>query len=275
MAGGCNLAGYSGGPGQAGATKEGNCLGRVAVVTGGASGIGLAIVRRLAAGGASVALLDLDEAAADQAAAELRGEGLRVAGFAADVSDRIAVDKALEATRGEFGPVEIMVTSAGLSLNAPFLDITVEDWERVLAVNLTGTFHCLQLAVPDMIAGGWGRIVTISSSSAQSGSRTQAHYSASKGGVVVLTKTLALELGQYGITVNTIPPRAVITPMFMAAPFAQGPGGAEMIKQMAARSPVRRLGVPDDIAAATAFLCSDDAGYITGQVIGVNGGNYT
>jgi len=168
-----------------------------------------------------------------------------------------------------------MVTSAGLSLNAPFLEITVEDWDRVMAVNLTGTFHCLQLAVPDMIAGGWGRIVTISSSSAQSGSRTQAHYSAAKGGVVVLTKTLALELGQYGITVNTIPPRAVITPMFMAAPFAQGPEGEEHIEQMVARSPVRRLGVPEDIAAATAFLCSDDAGYITGQVIGVNGGNYT
>ncbi len=185
------------------------------------------------------------------------------------------MEKAVDTVRGEFGPIEIMVTSAGLSLNAPFLEITIEDWDRVMAVNLTGTFHCLQLAVPDMIAGRWGRIVTISSSSAQSGSRTQAHYSAAKGGVVVLTKTLALELGQYGITVNTIPPRAVITPMFMAAPFAQGPGGEENIKQMAARSPVRRLGVPEDIAAATAFLCSDDAGYITGQVIGVNGGNYT
>jgi NAD(P)-dependent dehydrogenase (short-subunit alcohol dehydrogenase family) len=168
-----------------------------------------------------------------------------------------------------------MVTSAGLSLNAPFLEITVEDWDRVLAVNLTGTFHCLQLAVPDMIAGGWGRVVTISSSSAQSGSRTQAHYSAAKGGVVVLTKTLALELGQHGITVNTIPPRAIITPMFRAAPFAQGPDGEEAVRELTARSPVRRLGRPEDIAAATAFLCSDDAGYITGQVIGVNGGNYT
>ena len=119
-----------------------------------------------------------------------------------------------------------------------------------------------------------GRVAVVTGG-AQSGSRTQAHYSAAKGGVVVLTKTLALELGQYGITVNTIPPRAVITPMFMAAPFAQGPGGAETIEQIAARSPVRRLGAPEDIAAATAFLCSDDVGYITGQVIGVNGGNYT
>jgi NAD(P)-dependent dehydrogenase (short-subunit alcohol dehydrogenase family) len=222
-----------------------------------------------------VALLDLNAAAAEQAAGELRAEGAQVIGLGADVSDRGSVEKALDATRGEFGPIEIMVTSAGLSLNAPFTEITLEDWERVVAVNLTGTFHCLQLAVPDMIAGGWGRIVTISSSSAQSGSRSQAHYSAAKGGVIVLTKTLALELGQYGITVNTIPPRAVVTPMFMAAPFARGEAGEENIKAMVARSPVRRLGVPEDIAAATAFLCSDDAGYITGQVIGVNGGNYT
>jgi NAD(P)-dependent dehydrogenase (short-subunit alcohol dehydrogenase family) len=244
-------------------------------VTGGASGIGLAIVRRLAIGGASVALLDLDEDAAGRVAAELRAEGSRVIGVGADVSDRAAVEKALEAARGELGPIEIMVTSAGLSLNAPFLEVTVQDWDRVLAVNLTGTFHCLQLAVPDMIACGWGRIVTISSSSAQSGSRTQAHYSAAKGGVVVLTKTLALELGQHGITVNTIPPRAIITPMFKAAPFAQGPEGEEAVRELTARSPVRRLGRPEDIAAATAFLCSDDAGYITGQVIAVNGGNYT
>jgi 2-hydroxycyclohexanecarboxyl-CoA dehydrogenase len=243
-------------------------------VTGGASGIGLAVSRRLARNGASVAVLDLDAGAAEQAAAELRAEGARAIGVGVDVSDRAAVEKALDTVRDGAGPIEIMVTSAGISLAAPFLDITIEDWERVLAVNLTGTFHCLQLAVPDMIAAGWGRIVTISSSSAQSGSRNQAHYSASKGGVIVLTKTLAVELGKHGITVNTIPPRAVVTPMFNAAPFMQQGDPSAVLEQMAARSPVGRLGVPDDIAAAAAFLCSEDAGYITGQVIGVNGGNY-
>jgi 2-hydroxycyclohexanecarboxyl-CoA dehydrogenase len=253
---------------------KGDQLTRVAVVTGGASGIGLAISRRLARNGASVAVLDLDAGAAEQAAAELRAEGARAIGAGVDVSDRAAVEKALDTVRDEAGPIEIMVTSAGISLAAPFLDITIEDWERVLAVNLTGTFHCLQLAVPDMIAAGWGRIVTISSSSAQSGSRNQAHYSASKGGVIVLTKTLAVELGKHGITVNTIPPRAVVTPMFNAAPFMQQGDPSAVLEQMAARSPVGRLGVPDDIAAAAAFLCSEDAGYITGQVIGVNGGNY-
>ncbi len=250
-------------------------MSRVAVVTGAASGIGLAISRRLASDGASVALVDLDADAAERAAADLRGEGARAIGAGADVSDRASVEKALDKARSEFGPIEIMVTSAGISINAPFLDITLEDWNRVIDVNLTGTFHCLQLAVPDMIARGWGRIVTISSSSAQTGAPTMAHYSASKGGVVVLTKTLALELGQYGITVNTIPPRMVVTPMMLAAPFATGANGDEVLKQMAARSPVRRLGVPEDIAAATAFLCSEEASYITGQVIGVNGGNYT
>jgi 2-hydroxycyclohexanecarboxyl-CoA dehydrogenase len=243
-------------------------------VTGGASGIGLAVSRRLARNGANVAVLDLDAGAAEQAAAELRAEGARAIGVGVDVSDRAAVEKALDTVRDEAGPIEIMVTSAGISLAAPFLDITIEDWERVLAVNLTGTFHCLQLAVPDMIAAGWGRIVTISSSSAQSGSRNQAHYSASKGGVIVLTKTLAVELGKHGITVNTIPPRAVVTPMFNAAPFMQQGDPSAVLEQMAARSPVGRLGVPDDIAAAAAFLCSEDAGYITGQVIGVNGGGY-
>jgi 2-hydroxycyclohexanecarboxyl-CoA dehydrogenase len=243
-------------------------------VTGGASGIGLAVSRRLARNGASVAVLDLDAGAAEQAAAELRAEGARAIGVGVDVSDRAAVEKALDTVRDGAGPIEIMVTSAGISLAAPFLDITIEDWERVLAVNLTGTFHCLQLAVPDMIAAGWGRIVTISSSSAQSGSRNQAHYSASKGGVIVLTKTLAVELGKHGVTVNTIPPRAVVTPMFNAAPFMQQGDPSAVLEQMAARSPVGRLGVPDDIAAAAAFLCSEDAGYITGQVIGVNGGSY-
>jgi 2-hydroxycyclohexanecarboxyl-CoA dehydrogenase len=246
-------------------------LGRVAVVTGGASGIGLAIVRRLAADGASVALLDLDAGAADRAAAELRGEGMRVIGLGADVSDRAAVDKALEAARGQFGPIEIMVTSAGLSLNAPFLEITMEDWDRVLAVNLTGAFHCLQLAVPDMIAGGWGRIVTISSSSAQSGAPNMAHYVASKGGVIGLTKAFARELAGHGITVNTIPPTIVDTPM---ARKGEAEGNVPSVDVMARMVPLGRAGTPEDIAGACSYLCSDDGAYVTGQIIGVNGGMY-
>jgi 2-hydroxycyclohexanecarboxyl-CoA dehydrogenase len=136
---------------------------------------------------------------------------------------------------------------------------------------MSGTFHCLQAAVPDMLAAGWGRIVTISSSSAQSGAARMAHYVASKGGVVGLTKALAVELAPHGITVNTIPPGFIDTPM---ARRAEAAGDIPSVDAVAARTPVRRAGTPDDVAAACAFLCSEEAGYITGQLIGVNGGWY-
>ncbi len=244
-------------------------MGRVAVVTGAASGMGLAIAQRLAGRGDRVALVDLDGEGAERAAAEL---GADVAmGAAVDVSDRGAVDAALASVRERFGPIEIMVTSAGFDRFDAFTDITVESWERMLAVNLTGTFHCVQAAVPDMLAAKWGRIVTISSSSAQSGAARMAHYVASKGGVIALTKALALELAPNGITVNTIPPGFILTPM---ARRAEERGDLPSLEAVAARTPVRRAGTADDIAAACAFLCSDEAGYITGQALNVNGGWY-
>jgi 2-hydroxycyclohexanecarboxyl-CoA dehydrogenase len=153
----------------------------------------------------------------------------------------------------------------------PFTDITLDEWNRIIAVNLTGTFHCLQAVVPDMIEAGWGRIVTISSSSAQSGTRRMAHYVASKGGVIALTKALALDLASDGITVNTIPPGVIDTPM-MRRPIESGQMAS--MEQVLARAPLGRAGTPDDIASACAFLCSDEAGYITGQQINVNGGWY-
>ena len=249
------------------------CMSRVAVVTGGASGIGLAVSRRLAEGGDRVAVFDIDPEAAARAADEINAnaEWGRAVGVGVDVTDRPGIEAALDKVRGEFGPVEIMVTSAGVTGYAKFTDMTIEDWERIIRVNLTGTFHCLQPVIPEMITAGWGRIVTISSSSAQSGAPGMAHYSASKGGVIAMTKSLAVELGPHGITVNTIPPRAVDTPMSRISPMT---GQAMNWEQTAARLPVRRPGVPDDIAAACAFLVSDDASYITGQVIGVNGGGY-
>ena len=164
-----------------------------------------------------------------------------------------------------------MVTSAGIEGFSEFLDITAEAWDRMMAVNLTGTFHCVQAAVPDMIEAGWGRIVTISSSSAQSGTRRMSHYVASKGGVIALTKALALDLAPHGITVNTIPPGVIDTPM-MRRPIETG--AMASVDQVVARAPLGRLGTPEDIAAACAFLCSEEAGYITGQQINVNGGWY-
>jgi len=244
---------------------------RVAVVTGGGSGMGRAICRRLAAAGHAVAVLDIDADATERVAKEVESDGGRAIPVRVDVSDRAAVDAAMDEARGAFGPVGILVTSAGIEGFVSFLDISVEAWERMLAVNLTGTFHCVQSVVPDMIDAGWGRIVTISSSSAQSGTKRMSHYVASKGGVIAFTKALALDLASKGITVNTIPPGAIDTPM-MRRPVESG--AMASLDQVVARAPLGRLGTPEDIAAACAFLCSEEAGYITGQQINVNGAWY-
>jgi 2-hydroxycyclohexanecarboxyl-CoA dehydrogenase len=243
----------------------------VAAVTGAASGIGLAIARRLSADGHPVALLDLDGDTAERAAEELRAGGASALGAKVDVSDRGAVDDAFGRVRSDLGPIEILVTSAGLDEFRPFIEITPAQWDRIISVNLTGTFHCIQAAVPDMLAADWGRIVTISSSSAQSGAARMAHYVASKGGVIGLTKALAVELGSHGITVNTIPPGMIETPMSHRAREKGDLPDKEVVTRMI---PVRRTGTAEDIAAACAFLCSEDAGYITGQQINLNGGRY-
>ncbi len=243
---------------------------RVAVVTGGGSGMGAAIGRRLATQGHQIAVLDVDEQSAHGVAKALEAEGAVALGARVDVSERSDVFAALDDVRRVLGPVGIMVTSAGIEGFESFLDITPDAWDRMIAVNLTGTFHCLQAVVPDMVDAGWGRIVTISSSSAQSGTRRMSHYVASKGGVIALTKALALDLAPLGITVNTIPPGVIDTPM-MRRPIE---AGTMDVEQVLARAPLGRLGSPDDIAAACAFLCSEGAGYITGQQINVNGGWY-
>jgi NAD(P)-dependent dehydrogenase (short-subunit alcohol dehydrogenase family) len=241
---------------------------RVAVVTGGASGIGLGVVRRFAADGHAVAVLDLNGDAASAAAADIGGKAV---GIAVDVADRASVDAAYERVRAELGAITILVTSAGIESFQPVLDITAETWDRILAVNLTGTFSCIQAALPDMVEAGWGRIVTISSSSAQSGAANMAHYIASKGGVLSLTKALAVELARKGITVNTIPPSLVDTPM---SRHAEATGDFPGVDKVAPFIPLGRAGTPDDIARACSVLCSHDGSYITGQVIGVNGGMY-
>lgn len=216
-----------------------------------------------------MAVLDLNAEAAEQAAERLRAEGGRASAGRVDVSDRASVDESFARARRELGPIEILVTSAAVAGFVPFEQITLDDWNRTLTVNLTGTFHCVQAAIPDMVAAGWGRIVTISSAAGQVGSPRQAHYSASKGGVIALTKTLALEYAARGITVNTIPPFAVDTPLLRAAQDAKQLASSDVVARMI---PARRLGSGDDIAAMCAFLCSDAASYITGQVIAVNGG---
>jgi 2-hydroxycyclohexanecarboxyl-CoA dehydrogenase len=247
-------------------------VGRVAVVTGGGSGIGRAVGEALARDGRRVAVLDLDGNAAAAAADAMRVEGAAVAHGRVDVGDRSSVDRAFEYVRDTLGPIEIVVTSAAISGFVRFADITLDDWSRTLAVNLTGTFNCVQAALPDMVAAGWGRIVTVSSAAGQTGSPRQAHYSASKGGVIALTKTLALEFASKGITANTVPPFAVDTAMLRAAQESRHLPDSTVLEQMV---PARRLGTAADIAAVCAFLCSEEAGYVTGQVVGVNGGAVT
>jgi NAD(P)-dependent dehydrogenase (short-subunit alcohol dehydrogenase family) len=245
--------------------------GRVAVVTGAASGIGLGVANRLAADGIAVALLDRDGTGVTQATGALTGAGRSAVGYEVDVADRGELQRVFADVRDKLGSITILVTSAGIESFDAVADITPEKWDRLLAVNLTGTFTCMQLAVPDMTAEGWGRIVTISSSSAQSGAPHMAHYVASKGGVIGLTKAFAREFAGQGITVNTIPPTIVDTPM---ARNAAGVGNVPSIDVMGRMVPTGRAGTPDDIAATCAFLCSDEASYITGQLIGVNGGMY-
>ena len=232
---------------------------RTAVVTGGASGIGAAISDRLRTDGFQVATLDLNP-------------GEEKFSYAADVTDRAAVDAALEGIRAELGPVTVLVNAAGMDRFKRFTDLTFDDWQKVIDVNLNGTFHCIQATLPDMLEAGWGRIVNISSSSTHSGQPFMAAYVAAKSAVNGLTKSLALEYGPHGITVNAVPPGFIDTPMLRKAEQRGFLGDTD--KQIEA-TPVRRIGRPEDIAAACSFFISDDASYITGQILGVNGGRNT
>jgi NAD(P)-dependent dehydrogenase (short-subunit alcohol dehydrogenase family) len=246
---------------------------RTAIVTGGGSGIGLAISERLASEGAAVAVFDQDGASAEATAAKIVASGGTAIGAVVDVTERSQIDAGVADVRARVGRPTILVNNAGLQGFDPFLSISSDKWNRILAVNLTGTFNCCQAVVPDMIEVGWGRIVNISSSSAQRGQPLMAHYVSSKAGVIGLTKALALELGRKGITVNTIPPGFIDTPMLRASEREGFLG--EGVERHASQTPVGRVGRPEDIAATCAFLVRDEAGYITGQVIGVNGGRNT
>lgn len=244
---------------------------RVVVVTGGASGIGLGISRLFAANGHPVAILDMQDELLQREAALLRGAGAKVLACMVDVSDRARIDGAYAAVRKELGPIAVVIANAGVSSSAAFQTMSPQTWQRMIDVNLTGVFHTIQAALADMIAAKWGRIVTISSQAAQSGAQDRAHYAASKGGVIALTRSLARELAAHGITVNTIPPSLVDTPL---AREGERSGQVPPLEVIAQAIPISRPGTPDDIAHACEFLCSDKASYITGQEINVNGGSW-
>jgi 2-hydroxycyclohexanecarboxyl-CoA dehydrogenase len=233
---------------------------KTAVVTGGASGIGCAVAERLRGDGFRVAVID--RSPTEDAFAQV-----------ADVTDRAQVDAAIAAIRDELGPVLVLVNAAGVEGFKKFLSMSFEEWSKVIDVNLHGVFHTIQAVLPDMVEAGWGRIVNISSSSTHSGQPFMAHYVAAKSAVNGLTKSLALEYGPSGITVNAVPPGFIDTPMLRSAESRGLLGGS--VEDHIARTPVRQVGRPEDIAAACAFFISDEASYITGQILGVNGGRNT
>ena len=244
---------------------------KVALITGAAAGIGAAISQRLARDGIAVGVLDITIDSADKTAKDIVAKGGKAMALQADITRRDQVQAALDKLRNTFGPVTILVNNAGITGQTPFEELTDAQWDRMMEVNVKGTFIVTQMVLPDMKAAQWGRIVNISSSSAQSGAVNMAHYSASKGAIVALTKTLAREFGPLGITCNNIPPRFVMDTVMSEKQFA---GRDKERQAMIDAGPIKRAGEPGDIAGACAWLVSDEAGYVTGQTIGVNGGRY-
>jgi 2-hydroxycyclohexanecarboxyl-CoA dehydrogenase len=239
---------------------------KVAVVTGGAKGIGRAISLQLAKDGAGVSVWDLDGAGAAETVALITQAGGRAIACTVDAASTTAIASAVARTRSELGPVTILVNNAGITGNEAFEDMTEATWDRMIAINLKGPFLCTKAVVADMFAAGWGRIVNISSSSAQGGAARMSHYAASKGGIIGFTKALAMEYAARGITVNNIPPGFIDTPMMRGSPIN--------VDAISAASPMKRPGKPEDIAAACSYLVSEAAGYVTGQTLSVNGGRY-
>jgi 2-hydroxycyclohexanecarboxyl-CoA dehydrogenase len=245
--------------------------GRTVVLTGGGGGIGGATCARFASEGARVAVLDLDPAAAERVGAAIRAAGGQAEAFGCDITRRADVDAAVSAVEARLGPIDVLVNNAGWDLFRPFLKTDPALWERILAVNLTGALHMHHAVLPGMVARKRGRIVNVSSDAARVGSSGEAVYSACKGGLVALSKTLAREHARHNITVNVVCPGPTDTALF--ADYKQGAGNPEKLQQAFERSiPLGRIGRPEDLPGAILFFASDDAAYVTGQVLSVSGG---
>jgi 3-oxoacyl-[acyl-carrier protein] reductase len=244
---------------------------RVAVITGAARGIGEGIARRLGTDGFKIAVLDLDGAESDRAATSLRNLGIEAIGVGTDVADEDQVTAAVNAVREQLGAVSVLVNNAGILRDNLLFKMSAPDWDQVMNVHLRGAFLMTKAAQSDMVEGRWGRIVNISSSSAL-GNRGQANYAAAKAGLQGFTKTLAKELGRFGITANAIAPGFIATAMTRATAGRMGITFDELLVRGAANIPVGRAGNPADVAAAASFFARDDAGFVSGQVLYVAGG---
>ncbi|MEU5875547.1 3-oxoacyl-ACP reductase FabG [Glycomyces sp. NPDC047369] len=244
---------------------------RTAIVTGAARGIGAATARRLAADGHAVAVLDLAEEQAAGVADDINAKGGKAIAIGADVADEAAATAAVARAAAELGPPQILVNNAGILRDNLLFKMSAADWDAVLGVHLRGAFLMARAVQSSMVESGWGRIVNLSSTSAL-GNRGQANYAAAKAGMQGLTKTLAIELGKFGITANAVAPGFIETEMTKATAERVGVPFADFLAHAAKEVPVGRVGQPEDIAAAVAFFCSEEAGYVSGQVLYVAGG---
>lgn len=244
---------------------------RTVIVTGGGGGIGGATCRRFAGEGARVAVLDVNHEAAQKVAAAIRDSGGTAEAFACDITQRPSVDAAVAATVSRFGAIHVLVNNAGWDIFRPFAKTEPSQWDRLIAINLTGALHMHHAVLPGMVAQRSGRIVNVASDAARVGSSGEAVYAACKGGLVAFSKTIAREHARHGITVNVVCPGPTDTALF--ADYKQGAGNPEKLVEAFTRSiPLGRIGQPDDLPGAVLFFASDDASYVTGQVLSVSGG---
>ncbi len=248
-----------------------NLNGKTVIVTGGGGGIGGATCRRLAAEGAQVAVFDMNMDAAQKVAAEINAAGGTAAAFACNITDRAQVDAAVAAAEAQLGPIDVLVNNAGWDVFKPFIKTVPAEWDKLIAINLTGALHMHHAVLPSMVARNYGRIVNIASDAARGGSSGEAVYAACKGGLVALSKTLAREHARHNITVNVVCPGPTDTAL-LAGVTEGARDPAKLIEAFRSAIPLGRLGQPDDLASAIAFFGSDDASFITGQVISVSGG---
>jgi 2-hydroxycyclohexanecarboxyl-CoA dehydrogenase len=242
---------------------------RVAMVTGGARGIGRAIALALAADGRAVAVGDLDEGGAGETAAEVERGGGRALAVPLDVTDTASVTAGVQLASDGLGPIDVLVNNAGWDALRPFLETDEQFWDRVIEINFKGCLRVTRAVLPGMVERGWGRLVNVGSDAGRVGSSLESVYSGAKGGVIAFTKTIAREVARSGVTANTVCPGPTRTPLLEAMTKE---GGERLVESLTRAVPMRRLGEPEDAAAAVAFLASDVAGYVTGQTLSVSGG---